>query len=100
MTNCWINLALISAAIVFVSAASAGAQDVQAPPRQSPRMRVACRPGDAKPLPGPDGKRCKAMLESTPAATVGRMHRLFPGGSDTPCLGRNGRTARRRTAAR
>ncbi len=64
MTNRWINLALVSAAIVFVSAAIAGAQDVQAPPRQGPRMRVACGQEMQSLCPGLTGKDARQCLRA------------------------------------
>lgn len=64
MTNRWINVALVSAAVVLVSAAFAGAQDGQAPPRQSPPMRVACGQDMQSLCPGLAGKDARQCLRA------------------------------------
>jgi hypothetical protein len=58
------NLALVSAAIFLVSAASAGAQDMQPPPRQGPSLRMACGQELQTLCPGLTGRDARQCLRA------------------------------------
>ena len=64
MINRSINLALISAGIFLVSAASGGAQDMQPPPRQGPSMRAACGQDLQGLCPGLTGHNARQCLRA------------------------------------